>query len=144
MGRPKGQASSHSKMETSIRFLDRSKFTCYDNEGKRKPSKGNQDQEESFSRTFTRDSEFLVSRAFIPFLLLSLFFIYHNTIFRMSNSSIPQIPSKMRGLQILSFASNEQEEKTPYSLSNDIPVPQVGENDVLIKVYTAGYCHTEM
>ncbi|KIJ35816.1 hypothetical protein M422DRAFT_61229 [Sphaerobolus stellatus SS14] len=44
----------------------------------------------------------------------------------------------MRGLQIVEF-------KKPYALSHDIPVPQITrDNEVLIKVAVAGYCHTEM
>ncbi|KAF8577532.1 GroES-like protein [Ramaria rubella] len=50
----------------------------------------------------------------------------------------PAIPKTMKGLQITEF-------KKPYKLSNGIPVPQINrDNEVLIKVAVAGYCHTEM
>ncbi|KAF8589806.1 GroES-like protein [Ramaria rubella] len=53
-------------------------------------------------------------------------------------SSLAGIPKRMKGLQITEF-------KKPYKFSNDIPVPQIKhDNEVLIRVAVAGYCHTEM
>jgi len=50
----------------------------------------------------------------------------------------PGIPKTMKGLQITEF-------KKPYRLSNDIPVPKIErDNEVLIKIAVAGYCHTQM
>lgn len=44
----------------------------------------------------------------------------------------------MKGLQLTEF-------KKPYQYSKDIPVPKiVRDNEVLIKVSVAGYCHTEI
>jgi D-arabinose 1-dehydrogenase-like Zn-dependent alcohol dehydrogenase len=48
------------------------------------------------------------------------------------------IPKTMKGLQITEF-------KKPYRLSKDIPVPKIErDNEILIKIAVAGYCHTEM
>lgn len=45
----------------------------------------------------------------------------------------------MKALRIEEFNANP-----PYVLRHDVPVPEVGPNDVLIRIATAGYCHTEM
>ena len=42
----------------------------------------------------------------------------------------------MKGLVINEF-------KKPYPSSPSIPVPKPGPKDVLVKIKTAGYCHTE-
>lgn len=48
------------------------------------------------------------------------------------------LPATMKGLQIVEF-------KKPYRLSHNIPVPKIErDNEVLIKVVVAGYCHTEI
>lgn len=48
------------------------------------------------------------------------------------------LPDIMKGLQIKEF-------KKPYHFSTVIPVPKiVHDNEVLIKVAVAGYCHTEI
>jgi len=48
------------------------------------------------------------------------------------------LPSVMKGLQIVEF-------KKPYKISHDIPVPEITrDNEILIKVAVAGYCHTDV
>lgn len=49
------------------------------------------------------------------------------------------VPKTMKALRIEQFNADP-----PYVLRNDVPVPTVGPNDVLIRIATAGYCHTEM
>lgn len=52
--------------------------------------------------------------------------------------AISGIPDTMKGLQIREF-------KKPYHYARDIPVPKIVQNnEVLIKIAVAGYCHTEM
>lgn len=49
------------------------------------------------------------------------------------------VPKTMKGLRIEEFNASP-----PYVLRHDLPVPTVGPNDVLLRIATAGYCHTEM
>ncbi|KAF2873554.1 alcohol dehydrogenase GroES-like domain-containing protein [Massariosphaeria phaeospora] len=48
---------------------------------------------------------------------------------------VSEIPESMRALQIVELKQELQ--------INEIPVPKIGDNDVLIKVAAAGYCHTD-
>lgn len=54
------------------------------------------------------------------------------------------IPSHMKGLVIESFARNPKEESQPYKFKEDLQVPNVEPHQILIKVKSSGYCHTEM
>ncbi|TKY85876.1 hypothetical protein EX895_005417 [Sporisorium graminicola] len=57
-----------------------------------------------------------------------------------SSSTIsPNVPRTMKALRIEQFNANP-----PYVMRHDVPVPDVGPNDVLLRIATAGYCHTEM
>ncbi len=56
-----------------------------------------------------------------------------------SSTVAPDVPKLMRALRIEEFNADP-----PYVLRDDVPVPEVGPNDVLIRIATAGYCHTEM
>lgn len=47
-----------------------------------------------------------------------------------------QIPKTMEAAVLKDY-------KTGFVYVNDRPVPDVGENDVLVKVRAAGYCHTD-
>lgn len=47
----------------------------------------------------------------------------------------PSIPKTMKALQLVEF-------KQKFKL-NDVPVPSIGDNDLLVKVGAAGWCHTE-
>ncbi|SPO25494.1 related to Zn-dependent alcohol dehydrogenases [Ustilago trichophora] len=49
------------------------------------------------------------------------------------------VPKVMKALRIEEFNADP-----PYVLRHDVPVPEVGPNDVLMRIATAGYCHTEM
>ncbi|PWZ01812.1 GroES-like protein [Testicularia cyperi] len=49
------------------------------------------------------------------------------------------LPDTMKALRIEEFNASP-----PYVLRNDVPVPRPGPNDVLLKIATAGYCHTEI
>ncbi|EPQ28616.1 uncharacterized protein PFL1_03919 [Pseudozyma flocculosa PF-1] len=49
------------------------------------------------------------------------------------------LPKTMRALVIAQFKADP-----PYELRDDLPVPQLGPKDVLLKIATAGYCHTEV
>ncbi|CBQ73155.1 related to Zn-dependent alcohol dehydrogenases [Sporisorium reilianum SRZ2] len=58
-----------------------------------------------------------------------------------STSSIiaPDVPQTMKALRIEAFNA-----EPPYVMRDDVRVPEPGPNDVLIRIATAGYCHTEM
>ncbi len=56
-----------------------------------------------------------------------------------TGTSESNLPKHMRGLVIEEFNADP-----PYVMRNDLPVPKCGPNDVLIRIATAGYCHTEM
>lgn len=47
-----------------------------------------------------------------------------------------QIPKTMQAAVLKDY-------QTGLVYVNDRPVPEVGENDVLVKVRAAGYCHTD-
>ncbi|UZJ53124.1 hypothetical protein CBS101457_002444 [Exobasidium rhododendri] len=53
------------------------------------------------------------------------------------------IPEKMEGLVLEKYAKNAEEEKTPYTFKKDLPVPNVEPHQILIRIMTAGFCHTE-
>lgn len=54
-----------------------------------------------------------------------------------------QLPSKMRGLVIEKFAESVEQEKRPYTMREDLPLPKLQPHQILLKVTTSGYCHTE-
>ncbi|SNX84491.1 related to Zn-dependent alcohol dehydrogenases [Melanopsichium pennsylvanicum] len=56
-----------------------------------------------------------------------------------SSTSAPNLPKTMKALRIEEFNADP-----PYVMRHDVPVPSVGPNDVLIRIATAGYCHTEL
>ncbi|SJX62992.1 related to Zn-dependent alcohol dehydrogenases [Sporisorium reilianum f. sp. reilianum] len=58
-----------------------------------------------------------------------------------STSSIiaPDVPQTMKALCIEAFNA-----EPPYVMRDDVRVPEPGPNDVLIRIATAGYRHTEM
>lgn len=56
-----------------------------------------------------------------------------------SSTIAPDVPKMMKALRIEEFNADP-----PYVMRDDVPVPEVGPNDVLIRIATAGYCHTEM
>ncbi|KAJ9479019.1 putative Alcohol dehydrogenase 2 (putative) [Pseudozyma hubeiensis] len=56
-----------------------------------------------------------------------------------SSNVAPDVPKTMKALLIEEFNADP-----PYVLRDDLPVPSPGPNDVLIRIATAGYCHTEM
>jgi hypothetical protein len=45
-----------------------------------------------------------------------------------------EIPSKMHGLVVESYAKSEEEEKKPYKFKESLDVPQVEPQQILIKV----------
>ncbi|KAF2112873.1 chaperonin 10-like protein [Lophiotrema nucula] len=47
----------------------------------------------------------------------------------------PEIPKLMKAVQIVGY-------KQPLQL-NEIPVPTIGDNDILVKIGAAGFCHTD-
>jgi D-arabinose 1-dehydrogenase-like Zn-dependent alcohol dehydrogenase len=47
----------------------------------------------------------------------------------------PPIPQTMKALQLVEF-------KKKFEL-NTVPVPSIGNNDLLVKIGAAGWCHTE-
>ncbi|PVH93547.1 putative alcohol dehydrogenase [Periconia macrospinosa] len=47
----------------------------------------------------------------------------------------PEIPQTMKAIQLVEY-------KKPYQLNN-VPVPKIGENDLLVKIAAAGFCHTD-
>ncbi|KPI42926.1 Alcohol dehydrogenase [Cyphellophora attinorum] len=47
----------------------------------------------------------------------------------------PSIPQTMKAIQLTGY-------KKPLEL-NEVPLPKVGENDLLIKIGAAGWCHTD-
>ncbi|KAJ1026712.1 hypothetical protein NDA16_002310 [Ustilago loliicola] len=56
-----------------------------------------------------------------------------------SGNKVSDLPKTMKALRIEEFSADP-----PYVLRHDVPVPDVGPNDVLIRIATAGYCHTDM
>ncbi|PWO00881.1 GroES-like protein [Tilletiopsis washingtonensis] len=53
------------------------------------------------------------------------------------------IPKQMRGLVIESFAKSAEEEKKPYTLRDDLEVPEMAPHHVLVKIAVAAVCHTD-
>lgn len=60
-----------------------------------------------------------------------------------ATTAAPQLPQTMRGLVIEKFAGSADEEKTPYTFRDDLPLPALEPHHVLLKIATSGYCHTE-
>ena len=65
----------------------------------------------------------------------------------------PSTPTKQKAVQAVkvgvvnsgdvSLRDNSVDQyETPYQV-NEIPVPRPGDNDILVKIGAAGYCHTE-
>ena len=44
------------------------------------------------------------------------------------------VPKQMRGLVIESFAKSAEEEKKPYTLRDDLEVPEMAPHHVLVKI----------
>ncbi|KAF5861636.1 hypothetical protein ETB97_012723 [Aspergillus alliaceus] len=50
--------------------------------------------------------------------------------------SSSDIPTKMRALRLVKYNTN-------YKLENDVPVPEPGIGEVLVRVHASGFCHTD-
>jgi hypothetical protein len=51
------------------------------------------------------------------------------------------IPDTMEGLVLEKYATNAEEEKTPYTLRKDLAIPKIEPFQILLRIVSAGECN---